>query len=247
MDLKGKVSIITGGGRGIGFAIAETLAAAGSDVVVFDVIDADLEVAGKSLEAKDVKVLTEKVDVTDGEAVQAAVEKVAETMGSIDVLVNNAGITRDGLLLTMSDEEWDLVLSVNLKGTFNMIRAAGRQMLRQRSGSVINLASVSGLLGSPGQANYAASKAGVIALTKTSAREFGKRGIRVNAVAPGFIETQMTAVLPDAVKETYLKVTPLRRAGQPLDVARAVLFFASDASEFITGQVLNVDGGMVMM
>jgi len=163
------------------------------------------------------------------------------------VLVNNAGITRDGLLLSMSDEEWDLVLAVNLKGTFNMIRAAGRQMLRQRAGSIINLASVSGVAGSAGQANYSASKAGVIGLTKTSAREFAKRDIRVNAVAPGFIETQMTAVLPDVVKEKYREATPLRRYGQPTDVAGAVLYFASDVSAFITGQVLNVDGGMVMM
>jgi len=247
MDLKGKVSIITGGGRGIGFAIAETLADAGSDVAIFDIVDADLDKAAEALKDKDVKVETFKVDVSDAEQVQTAVENVVETLGRIDVLVNNAGITRDGLLLSMSDEEWDLVLAVNLKGTFNMIRAAGRQMLRQRAGSIINLASVSGVAGSAGQANYSASKAGVIGLTKTSAREFAKRDIRVNAVAPGFIETQMTAVLPDVVKEKYREATPLRRYGQPTDVAGAVLYFASDVSAFITGQVLNVDGGMVMM
>jgi len=246
MDLKGKVSIITGGGRGIGFAIAGMLADAGSDVVVFDVIDEDLERAAEALSTKGVKVETAKVDVSNAEQVGEAVEHVVETLGRIDVLVNNAGITRDGLLLTMSDEEWDLVLSVNLKGAFNMIRAAGRQMLRQRCGSIINLASVSGVAGSAGQANYAASKAGVIGLTKTAAREFAKRGIRVNAVAPGFIETKMTAVLPDAVKQKYTEATPLRRPGQPADVAGAVLYFASDVSAFVTGQVLNVDGGMVM-
>ncbi|HUU43496.1 MAG TPA: 3-oxoacyl-[acyl-carrier-protein] reductase [Planctomycetota bacterium] len=247
MDLKGKVSIITGGGRGIGFAIAETLADAGSDVALFDIVDADLDTASKALAGKGVKVETFKVNVADAEQVQKAVENVVETLGRIDVLVNNAGITRDGLLLSMTDEEWDLVLAVNLKGTFNMIRAAGRQMLRQRSGSIVNLASVSGIAGSAGQANYASSKAGVIGLTKTAAREFAKRGIRVNAVAPGFIETQMTAMLPDVVKQKYTEATPLRRAGQPADVAGAVLYFASDVSSFVTGQVLNVDGGMVMM
>ena len=247
MDLKGKVSIITGGGRGIGFAIAETLADAGSDVALFDIVDADLDSASKALAGKGVKVETFKVNVADAEQVQKAVENVVETLGRIDVLVNNAGITRDGLLLSMTDEEWDLVLAVNLKGTFNMIRAAGRQMLRQRSGSIVNLASVSGIAGSAGQANYASSKAGVIGLTKTAAREFAKRGIRVNAVAPGFIETQMTAMLPDVVKQKYTEATPLRRAGQPADVAGAVLYFASDVSSFVTGQVLNVDGGMVMM
>ncbi|HUV38225.1 MAG TPA: 3-oxoacyl-[acyl-carrier-protein] reductase [Planctomycetota bacterium] len=247
MDLKGKVSIITGGGRGIGFAIAEILADAGSDVALFDIVDADLDSASKALAGKGVKVETFKVNVADAEQVQKAVENVVETLGRIDVLVNNAGITRDGLLLSMTDEEWDLVLAVNLKGTFNMIRAAGRQMLRQRSGSIVNLASVSGIAGSAGQANYASSKAGVIGLTKTAAREFAKRGIRVNAVAPGFIETQMTAMLPDVVKQKYTEATPLRRAGQPADVAGAVLYFASDVSSFVTGQVLNVDGGMVMM
>ena len=167
-------------------------------------------------------------------------------MGSIDVLVNNAGITRDNLLLRMGDDEWDAVIAVNLKGTFNMIRSVGRVMLSQRSGSIINIASVSGVAGNAGQANYSASKAGVIGLTKTSAREFAKRSIRVNAVAPGFIQTAMTDVLPEPVKEKAKQGTPMNRFGQPADVAGAVLFFASDRSGFVTGQVLNVDGGMVM-
>jgi len=246
MDLKGKVSIITGGARGIGKAIAETLVGAGSDVALFDVLEEDLKTTAAQLAGKGVRVEALKVNVTRYDEVDKAVNDVVEKLGRIDVLVNNAGITRDNLLLAMSDEEWDAVLAVNLKGTFNMIRAAGRQMIRQRSGSIVNIASVSGVAGNAGQANYSASKAGVIGLTKTAAREFAKRNIRVNAVAPGFIETQMTAVLPDAIKDMVKKNTPLNRFGVPTDVAGAVFFFASDISAFITGQVLNVDGGMVM-
>ncbi|GAI91967.1 unnamed protein product, partial [marine sediment metagenome] len=212
----------------------------------FDVVEEDLKTASEELSAKGVKVEAFKVDVTRYEDVDKAVDEVVDKLGRIDVLVNNAGITRDNLLLAMSDEEWDPVIAVNLKGTFNMIRAAGRRMLRQRSGSIINIASVSGVAGNAGQANYSASKAGVIGLTKTAAREFCKRNIRVNAVAPGFIATKMTDVLPDAVKEAARNNTPLNRFGQPADVAGAVLYFASDVSAFVTGQVLNVDGGMVM-
>jgi 3-oxoacyl-[acyl-carrier protein] reductase len=246
MDLKGKVSIITGGARGIGKAIAETLASAGSDIVLFDVLEEELKTTAAELAAKGVRVEVFRVNVTRFEEVEKAVNDVVEKLGRIDVLVNNAGITRDNLLLAMSDEEWDTVLAVNLKGTFNMIRVAGRQMIRQRSGSIVNIASVSGVAGNAGQANYSASKAGVIGLTKTAAREFAKRNIRVNAVAPGFIETRMTAVLPDTIKDMVKKNTPLNRFGQPTDVAGAVFFFASDISAFVTGQVLNVDGGMVM-
>jgi len=246
MDLKGKVSIVTGGARGIGKAIAEILAGAGSDIALFDVLEADLKTTAAELAAKGVRVETFKVNVTRPDEVDGAVEGVVEKLGRIDVLVNNAGITRDNLLLAMSDEEWDLVLAVNLKGTFNMIRATGRQMIRQRSGSIVNIASVSGVAGNAGQANYSASKAGVIGLTKTAAREFAKRNIRVNAVAPGFIDTQMTSVLPDAIKDMAKQHTPLNRFGLPTDVAGAVFFFASDLSAFVTGQVIHVDGGMVM-
>jgi len=246
MDLKGKVSIITGGARGIGKAIAEMLASAGSDIALMDVLEPDLKATAMELAARGVRVETFKVNVTKSEEVEEAVNGVVEKLGRIDVLVNNAGITRDNLLLVMSDEEWDLVLAVNLKGTFNMIRAAGRQMIRQRSGSIVNIASVSGVAGNAGQANYSASKAGVIGLTKTAAREFAKRNIRVNAVAPGFIDTAMTKVLPDNIKEIAKQHTPLNRFGQPADVAGAVFFFASDLSAFVTGQVIHVDGGMVM-
>jgi 3-oxoacyl-[acyl-carrier protein] reductase len=247
LSLKGKVSLVTGGARGIGKAIADTLVAAGSDIVLIDVLEADLKTAEADLAAKGVKALGLKADVTSFESIEKATDEIIEKFGKIDVMVNNAGITRDNLLIGMSDEEWDKVIAVNLKGTFNMIRVVGRQMLRKRSGSIINIASISGHIGTPGQANYAASKAGVMALTKTSAREFAKRGIRVNAVAPGFIETAMTAVLPEEVKAKYRDQTPLNRNGLPADVAGAVLFFACDISSFVTGQTLNVDGGMVMM
>ncbi len=247
VSLKGKVSLVTGGARGIGKCIADALAAAGSDIVIIDVLEADLKAAEADLAAKGVRALGVKADVTSFESVEKAVDDIVEKFGKIDVLVNNAGITRDNLLIGMSEEEWDKVIAVNLKGTFNMTRVVARQMLRKRTGSIINIASISGHIGTPGQANYAASKAGVMALTKTSAREFAKRGIRANAVAPGFIETAMTAVLPEEVKAKYKEQTPLNRYGQPADVAGAVLFFASDMSSFITGQTINVDGGMVMM
>jgi 3-oxoacyl-[acyl-carrier protein] reductase len=246
VDLKGKVSIVTGAGRGIGKTIGEYLADAGADVVVLDVMEDEAKATAAELAAKGVRSEAFKVDVSKYDQVEKVVDEIVEKFGRVDVLVNNAGITRDNLLLRMSDEEWDAVLAVNLKGTFNMIRAVGRHMLTQRSGSIINLASVSGIAGNAGQANYSASKAGVIGLTKTAAREFAKRNIRVNAVAPGFIDTKMTQVLPEPVKQKAKDNTPLGRFGLPSDVAGAVLFFASDLATFVTGQVLNVDGGMVM-
>jgi len=193
-----------------------------------------------------VRFLALKCNVTSPEEVDGAVDRAAAELGSLDVMVNNAGITRDNLLIRMSPQEWDQVIAINLTGVFNGVKAAARVMLRQRSGSIINVSSVVGLMGNAGQANYSASKAGVLGLTKTAARECGKRGVRVNAVAPGYIVTRMTEQLPDAAKDALSQQIPLQRLGQPSEVARVVLFLASDASGYMTGQVLSVDGGMHM-
>ena len=246
MDLSGKVAVVTGGSRGIGKCVCLELGRAGAAIVILDVVQDVLDQAVAELNGTGIKTTGHKVDVSDPAAVEAVVEKITENGGRIDILVNNAGITRDNLLLRMTDEEWDLVQKVNLKGTFNLTRAVGRIMLSQRSGSIVNLASVSGIMGGYGQANYSASKAGVIALTKVAARELAKRGIRVNAVAPGFIATAMTEVLGEPVKAKYIELTPLARMGKPEEVAKAIRFLASDDASFITGQVLKVDGGMVM-
>lgn len=246
MDLTDKVAAVTGGSRGIGKCICQQLGQAGAEIIVLDIDEKTLNETVKELTDAGFKASGHVLDVSDPKAVDACADRIYEENGRIDILVNNAGITRDNLLLRMSDEEWNLVQKVNLTGTFNLTRAVGRIMLSQRSGSIVNIASVAGVAGNYGQANYSASKAGVIGLTKTAAREFAKRGIRVNAVAPGFIETDMTDVLPDKVKQNVLDVTPLKRYGQPEEVARAVCFLAGDDAAFITGQVLHVDGGMVM-
>ena len=246
MDLTGKVALVTGGSRGIGKCCCEHLGRAGAQVIVMDVVQEALDQTVAELNAAGIKAKGFKVDVSDSAGVDACVDKIYEESGRIDILVNNAGITRDNLLLRMTDEEWDIVQKVNLKGTFNLTRAVGRIMLSQRSGSIVNLSSVAGVAGNYGQANYSASKAGVIGLTKTAAREFAKRGIRVNAVAPGFIATDMTKVVPEAFKTMAVENTPLKRMGLPEEVAAAICFLASDEAKFITGQVLNVDGGMVM-
>ena len=246
MDLTGKVALVTGGSRGIGKCCCEALGRAGAQVIVMDVLQEALDQTVAELNAAGIKAKGYKADVSDSASVEACVDKIHEEAGRIDILVNNAGITRDNLLLRMTDEEWDLVQNVNLKGTFNLTRAVGRIMLSQRSGAIVNMASVSGIMGGLGQANYSASKAGVIALTKVSARELAKRNIRVNAVAPGFIDTKMTEVVADPVKTKYIELTPLGRMGKPEDIAKAVCFLASDDASFITGQVLKVDGGMVM-
>lgn len=247
MLLKDRVAVITGAGRGIGRAIALRLAAAGAKVVAADVLeDALAETVKLCTEAGSPKAASFVLDVTDEQAVEKVIDQVNDDFGSVDILVNNAGITRDDLLMRMESSAWDAVLNVNLKGTFLMTKLVARYMMRQRRGRIVNIASVSGIAGNAGQANYSASKAGVIGLTKTSARELAARGITVNAVAPGFIQTDMTAVLPDAVKEKALLNIPLKRMGRPEDIAEAVAFLASEEAAYITGQVLAVDGGMVM-
>jgi 3-oxoacyl-[acyl-carrier protein] reductase len=243
MRFKDKVVMVTGGAAGIGRVTAEAFAREGAKLAICDVNPEAGEAAANALGPE---ASFEKVDVASEAAVSAWADAVAKRYGRIDVLVNNAGITRDALLLRMKEADWDLVLNINLKGAFLCTRAAVRFMAQQRSGRIVNVASVVGVVGNVGQANYVASKAGLIGLTKTVAREFAARGITVNAVAPGFIETQMTAVLSDKVKEAFLAQIPLGRAGSPEEVAAAVTFLASDQAAYLTGQVLHVSGGMYM-
>lgn len=240
------VAIITGSARGIGLEIASTLGEAGYRIMLSDINEEGLARAKAELEAAHQTVSVCKADVSKADDAEKLTETTLATFGRIDVLVNNAGITRDGLLMRMDEDAWDLVLKINLKGTFLMSKAVVRTMLKQKSGSVINIASVIGLMGNAGQANYAASKAGIIGFTKSFAKEFGRKGIRSNAIAPGFINSEMTAVLADKVKEQMLAQIPLNSFGNPRDVANAVVFLASDKASYITGQVLTVDGGMVM-
>lgn len=247
MKLKDKVSIVTGGARGIGKEIAFLFAKEGSDIAICDVNEEILQATKKEIEAATGrKVLAEKVDVTNAEEVENFVKKVLDNFGNLDILINNAGITRDNLLIRMSDAEWDSVLAVNLKGAFNCLRAVTRPMMKKRSGKIVNMASIIGIMGNAGQANYSASKGGLIALTKTVAKELGSRNINVNAIAPGFIKTDMTDKLGDAAREKLLSYIPLGRMGETADVAKAALFLASDEASYITGQVIQVDGGMVM-
>jgi len=242
----GKVAIVTGAARGIGRAIVEKLAAGGADIGLCDLKEewlADTAAAVCALGRRSVCV---GVDVANQEGVNAAVARIAESLGKVDILVNNAGITRDTLLVRMSEEDWDAVLNVNLKGAFLFTRAVAKLMMKQRSGVIVNMASIIGLIGNAGQCNYAASKAGLIALTKSAAKELASRNVRVNAVAPGFIQTKMTEVLAEDVKARMLGAIPMGRLGSPEDVADAVVFLAGDGSGYMTGQVLNVSGGMVM-
>jgi len=247
MRLAGKVALVTGGGRGIGKEIAMTLAGEGADIVIWDVNPTDAQNTCKEIEAMGRKTLADQVDVTKFESVEAGINKILDKCGKIDILVNNAGITKDNLLLRMSQQEWDAVINVNLKGTFNCIKAAFRPLSKQRSGRIINIASIIGIIGNYGQANYAASKAGIIALTKTSARELAARNVTVNAIAPGFIQTEMTAKLPEDVKAKMMEAIPMAKLGTPRDVANACLFLASNEADYITGQTIVVDGGMVMV
>ena len=245
--LKGKVAVVTGAGRGIGKAIAVKLAENGADIVINDVPGSDYaDDTKKEIEALGVRAIVVRGDVRNPADVEETVNAAKDTFGGIDIWVNNAGVTRDGLMLRMSEEDWDLVMDVNLKGAFNCIKAVSKVMMKKRSGSIINIASVVGEIGNVGQANYSASKAGLIGLTKTTAKEFSSRNIRCNAVAPGFIESHMTDVLTDDVKKRYYDSIPLSRFGTAEDVAKAVLFLASDLSGYITGQTINVDGGLVM-
>ena len=245
--MKGKNAVVTGGARGIGEAIARLLAGMGANVALWDVLEDQAGAAAGAL-AKEfgVKTAGMAVDVTSEKSVVAAVEATVGEFGGIDILVNNAGVTRDGLLIRMKEEDWDVVLAVNLKGVWMCTKLVGRVMLKARGGAIVNIASVVGVMGNAGQANYSASKAGVIGLTKTSAREFAPRGVRVNAVAPGYIRTAMTDKLSDEQRRKMQALIPLGELGSPGDVADAVAFLASDASRYITGQTINIDGGMAM-
>lgn len=243
MDLMGRIALVTGGSRGIGRAIADALHAAGAGVAI---LDRDAERAPITAREIGDDVCAMIADVTDPDQVASALATVEESCGPIDILVNNAGITKDGLLVRMSDDDWDTVLDVNLRGAFLLTRAVARGMMKRRWGRIINISSVVGLMGNAGQANYAASKAGLIGFTKSVARELASRNVLVNAIAPGFIETDMTGALTEAQRDTLRAQIPLGRLGQGVDIARAVLFLASDHADYITGQVLVVDGGMVM-
>ena len=246
MFLTGQVAIVTGGGAGIGKAIALALAKEGADIALTDVNLETAQQTATEIEAIGRKSFAAPADVSDSTAVESFINTVVEKFGRIDILVNNAGITRDTLLIRMKDADWESVLKINLTGTFNCTRAVSKIMMKQRSGRIINMASVIGLIGNVGQANYAASKAGVIAITKSAAKELASRGILVNAIAPGFIMTRMTDVLPEQVKNEMLTRIPLSRFGKPEDVANTVLFLVSESAGYITGQVIQVDGGMVM-
>jgi 3-oxoacyl-[acyl-carrier protein] reductase len=246
MELKGKVALVTGAAQGIGKAITLMLARHGADVIVADVNLEKAEETGREVQALGQQAMAVKLDVTRLQDVETTVETTLQKFGKIDILINNAGIARDKLILRMTEEDWDAVLGVNLKGTFNCTKAVIKQMSKQRSGKIVNIASVVGEMGNPGQANYAASKAGVIGFTKTIAREFAQRGINVNAIAPGYIQTPMTDSLPEKAKEELKRMIPMERLGQPEDVAQAVLFLVSEASSYITGNVLKVNGGIYM-
>lgn len=247
MHLAGKVALITGASRGIGQAVALEMARAGADIAVnYSGSEAAAQATVDQVKALGRKAIMVKANVADADEVVAMVEAVQAEFGHIDILVNNAGITRDTLLMRMKDSDWDDVININLKGVYLVTKAVSKLMMKQRSGRIINMSSVVGVTGNAGQANYSASKAGVIGFTKTCAKELASRGILVNAIAPGFIHTDMTDVLPDKVKEATLAAIPLHRMAEPKEVASVAVFLASEYASYITGQVLNVDGGMVM-
>ena len=244
MNFKGKVVVVTGAAQGIGRQIALNFAKLKAKVVILDLVEGALKETQKELSSHS-ECLYYVVDVIDSKGVEEAVNKIIDNSSKIDILINNAGITRDNLALRLSESDWDKVIAVNLKGAFLCSKLCAKYMVKQRQGKIINISSIIGIIGNPGQANYSASKAGLIGLTKTFAKELGSRNICVNAVAPGYIQTKMTDVLPDKVKEEMLKRIPLNRFGTSDDVASAVLFLASDRADYITGQVLVVDGGMI--
>lgn len=245
-DLNDKVALVTGAARGLGQAIAVKLAEAGADIALCDLNAEWLEETAEKVKALGRRAECYGVNVAEGESVTAGIKAVEKDFGKIDVLVNNAGITKDGLLMRMSEADWDAVLNVNLKGVFLCTKAVMRGMMKQRSGTIVNIASVIGLMGNAGQANYAASKGGVISFSKTVAKELASRNVRCNAVAPGFIRTAMTDALDEDVQSKMKELIPLSRFGEPEDVANVVLFLASDASAYVTGQVISTCGGMVM-
>ena len=246
-NLKDKVAVVTGAARGIGKEIAIDLAKNGAKIIVSDIlIEMAEETAAEIKKEYGVDTLAIKTDVSSMSDTEELIKTTMSTFGSVDILVNNAGVTRDNLIMRMTEEEWDFVININLKGVFNCIKSVTRTMMKQRAGKIINITSVVGQMGNAGQINYSASKAGVIGMTKTTAKELSSRGINVNAVAPGFIQTEMTDRLPETAKDGLKQMIPLKKLGNPQDIAKAVSFLASDASSYITGQVLNVDGGMVM-
>lgn len=244
--LKDKVALITGAGQGIGKAIASCFASEGAKVIISDIVADAANAAAEEIKQNGGEAAAVVCDVSKFAACEELIKKAAEQFGKIDILVNNAGITKDSLILRMTEEDWDKVIMVNLKSVFNVSKAAVKVFLKQKSGCIVNMASIIGEIGNPGQANYAASKAGVIGLTKTLAKEFASRGIRVNAIAPGFIRTKMTDAIPETARENLIKQIPLNRLGEPDDVAKLALFLASDMSSYITGQIIKVDGGMVI-
>jgi 3-oxoacyl-[acyl-carrier protein] reductase len=246
LDLKDKVAIVTGSARGIGKGIAEKLAQAGAKVVISDINTELAEATAKEIAALGVETLAVACNVTKKEDVDNLMSQTKEKFGSIDILVNNAGITKDGLFVRMKEEDWDLVLNINLKGTFLCAQAAGTIMMKQRKGKIINIASVSGIFGNAGQANYASSKAGVIGLTKVIARELAGRNVNCNAIAPGFIQTDMTDKLSDEIKQNVEQQIPFKKMGSVDDIANTALFLAAEESNYMTGQVLSVCGGLVM-
>jgi 3-oxoacyl-[acyl-carrier protein] reductase len=243
--LSGKVAIVTGGARGIGRTIALMMAEAGADIVLCDILD-EVNDTASEIENMGRKALALKKDITKIDDVQDLIKETVAQFSRIDILVNNAGITRDNIILRMSEQEWDTVLNVNLKGTFNCLKATAKVMIKQKYGKIINVSSVVGVMGNVGQANYAASKGGVISLTKSAAKELAARNITVNAIAPGYIETEMTKVVSEKAREAFLSVIPLKRPGTSEDVANAIIFLSSDSANYITGQVIHIDGGMVM-
>lgn len=247
MTVSGKNALVTGGTRGIGRAVVEALSDAGANVAFTFRSSADEAAAlASEVEGKGVKALAIQGDAADFEAAGKTIDQVVAEWGSLDILVNNAGITKDGLLLRLKEEDWDAVIGTNLKSVFNYCKSAYRQMMKQRSGKIINMASIVGVSGNPGQTNYAASKAGIIGFSKSLAKELGSRGVNVNVVAPGYVETDMTGALSDEAREAMLGSVVLGRPATPQDVANAVLFLASDAADYITGHVLHVDGGLAM-